>query len=195
MYREVGDCATAFDKLLRSSVCTASRKNSSFALASAVALHPIAFLQVHDFAQTLKECEMQLKQLEIASLGTRTIEIHAPSLSNSSVLNVCCSLLAVFKTAGDTLSRPLPHVYQADQQGSAVPIVPPDEMRQEVASTMGTAVRVHDLSSISQKHVSHGVVECHVALPLTTNSMSQSSIVHICMLSGARLRRSARSSV
>ena len=26
-------------------------------------------LQVHDFAQTLKECEKQIKQLEIASVG------------------------------------------------------------------------------------------------------------------------------
>ena len=63
----------------------------------------------------------------------------------------------MFKTAGDTLSKPLPHLYQADQQGSAVPIVPPDELRQDVASSMGTAVRVQDLSSISQKHVSHDI--------------------------------------
>ena len=66
----------------------------------------------------------------------------------------------MFKAAGDTLSRPLPHIYQADAQGNAIPIVPPDEMRQDAVNTMGTAgmhsaVRVQDLAGISHKHVSY----------------------------------------
>lgn len=52
------------------------------------------------------------------------------------------------------LSTPLPHVYQVDPQGSTAPIVPPDELRQEAAASLGTAVRVQNLASISQKHVS-----------------------------------------
>ena len=71
---------------------------------------------------------------------------------------ICCSAAAVFKVTGDTLTRPLPHVYQADAQGTAQPVVPQEELRQEAAATMGTAgvrstVRVQDLASISQKHV------------------------------------------
>lgn len=90
------------------------------------------FQEVRDFAHSLKECEKQVKQLEVASV-------------------------AVFKVTGDTLGRPLPHVYQADAQGTAQPIVPQEELRQEAAATMGTAgvrssVRVQDLLSISQKH-------------------------------------------
>ena len=152
--------------------------------AFAVALHIIPLMQVHDFAQTLKECERQLKQLEVASLGNANDWDPRSVIVAKSPNHMSLPATAVFKTAGDTLSRPLPHVYQADQQGSAVPIVPPDEMRQEVATSMGTAVRVHDLSSISQKHVSHGAVKCHVDIPLTTNSMSSSSIGHICLMSG-----------
>ena len=77
---------------------------------------------------------------------------------------------AVFKAAGDTLSRPLPHVYQADQQGNAVPFVPPEEIRQDAVNSMGTAgmhsaVRVQDLASISQKHVRP---LCLVSLPNVT---------------------------
>ncbi len=54
--------------------------------------------------------------------------------------------------------RPLPHVYQADPQGTAQPLVPQEELRQEAATSMGTAglhssVRVQELASISQKHV------------------------------------------
>lgn len=69
-------------------------------------------------------------------------------------------LAAVFKATADTLGRPLPHVYQADPEGNAQPIVPSEELRQEAATTMGTAgmqssVRVQDLASISQKHVCH----------------------------------------
>lgn len=134
-------------------------------------------LQVHDFAQTIKECEKQVKQLEIATTGTncvsvvvcsvtifehvtckyRDYSVAALSCLKSTLLNV---LAAVFKATADTLARPLPHVYQADPQGTAQPIVPSEELRQEAATTMGTAgmqnsVRVQDLTSISQKHVCH----------------------------------------
>ncbi|KAL3155067.1 hypothetical protein ABBQ38_011132 [Trebouxia sp. C0009 RCD-2024] len=97
------------------------------------------YKEVHDFAQGLKECERQLKQLETASA-------------------------AVFKTAGDMLSTPLPHVYQVDPQGSTAPIVPPDELRQEAAASLGTAVRVQNLASISQKHTSE--LEASVLTPM-----------------------------
>lgn len=92
------------------------------------------------------------------------------------------SAAAVFKAAGDTLSRPLPHIYQADAQGNAIPIVPPDEMRQDAVNTMGaagmhSAVRVQDLASISQKHVSHnnafgGICDCKSAFSV--------ALVNIC---------------
>lgn len=102
------------------------------------------YAEVHDFAQTIKECEKQVKQLEIATT-------------------------AVFKATADTLARPLPHVYQADPQGTAQPIVPSEELRQEAATTMGTAgmqnsVRVQDLTSISQKHTAD--MESNVLAPL-----------------------------
>ena len=51
--------------------CSASQKQIPPAQVSALALHIIALLQVHDFAQNMKQCERQLKQLEIASAGTR----------------------------------------------------------------------------------------------------------------------------
>ena len=95
---------------------------------------------------------------------------------------------AVFKTAGDTLSRPLPHVYQADQQGSAIPIVPPDELRQDVASSMGTAVRVQNFSSISQKHVSHDTAGCvvppHHLTPPECHEAALSHFSHVDKLPG-----------
>ncbi|DBB01296.1 TPA: hypothetical protein ACH3X3_011693 [Trebouxia sp. C0006] len=102
------------------------------------------YKEVHDFAQTLKECDKQIKQLETAST-------------------------AVFKATGDALSRPLPHVYQEDAQGIAQPVVPQDELRQQAATTMGTAgpqssVRVQDLATISQKHTND--LEQNVLEPL-----------------------------
>ena len=65
---------------------------------------------------------------------------------------------AVFRATNDALSRPLPHVYQTDSQGTTAPIVPLDQSRQEAATSMGTAgvynpVRVQNLTDISQKHV------------------------------------------
>lgn len=104
------------------------------------------YKEVHDFAQVVKECEKQIKQLEVAST-------------------------AVFKVAGDTLSRPLPHIYQTDAQGVAAPYVPQEELRQEAAASMGTAgvqspVNIQALGSISQKHVSE--LEAGVLQPLRT---------------------------
>ena len=91
---------------------------------------------------------------------------------------ICCSAAAVFKVAGDTLTRPLPHVYQADAQGTAQPVVPQEELRQEAAATMGTAgvrsaVRVQDLASISQKHVRDilDFLDCHAGCRLTSLRM------------------------
>ena len=164
MYKEVRTVAAKFWKLARALLYPASCAQRSriepVCTGPGVALHVISLLQVHDFAQLLKECERQVKQLEIASAGTQ------PEPRCLNVRETYCPVelipfldTAVFKTAGDTLSRPLPHLYQADQQGSAVPIVPPDEMRQDVGSSMGTAVCVQDLSSISQKHVSCDIVD------------------------------------
>lgn len=87
-------------------------------------------------------------------------------------------------------------MYQADQQGSAVPIIPPDELRQDVASSMGTAVRVQDLSGISQKQVSHGIAG-YVMLPhhLTPPGCREAALSHfihvddvacICLYHGQR---------
>ena len=61
-------------------------------------------------------------------------------------------------------------MYQADQQGSAVPIVPPDELRQDVASSMGGGILVQQLSSISQKHVSHDIAGCLMLLHRFTSA-------------------------
>ena len=74
------------------------------------------------------------------------------------MFNEAIAATAVFKAAGDILSTPLPHVYQVDPQGSTVPIVPPDELRQDTGR--GTAVHVQSLASISQKHVSQ--LEPHI---------------------------------
>lgn len=102
------------------------------------------YKEVHDFAQTLKECEKQIKQLEIASV-------------------------AVFKATGDALSSPLPHVYQTDAQGTTTPVVPLEQSRMEAQASMGTsgmhsAVRVQDLTGISQKHTND--LEANVLAPL-----------------------------
>lgn len=75
------------------------------------------------------------------------------------------AVAAVFKATGDALARPLPHVYQTDAQGTTTPIVPLEQSRQEAQATMGTAgqysaVRVQDLSSISQKHVGPAIHSC-----------------------------------
>lgn len=77
MYKEVRTCAATYKKLAKASsalqVVLSKREQTPSAQALAVALHVNALLQVHDYAQNLKECERQLKQLEIASVGTQSI--------------------------------------------------------------------------------------------------------------------------
>ena len=81
MYKEVRAWAARFLELAWLPLSMLSeREHSPSAHLSAVALHAIALLQVHDFAQNLKDCERQLKQLEIASAGTDSTWNHAASV-------------------------------------------------------------------------------------------------------------------
>lgn len=124
-------------------------------------------LQVHDFAQTLKECEKQIKQLEIASVGKLRPQSGLVFCVSSdwqfipryvSADGYVCLLQLSSGPQEMRCQGPYPHVYQEDAQGGTQPVVPQDELRQQAATTMGTAgpqssVRVQDLATISQKHV------------------------------------------
>lgn len=74
-------------------------------------------------------------------------------------------LTGVFTATKAALTSPLPHVYQADTQGNSVPVIPPDELRQEAAVNMQSgnagqagSVKVAELDQISRYHVS---ITCH----------------------------------
>ena len=74
--------------------------------------------------------------------------------------NICPVTVALLLTTEDTLSRPLPHVYQIEAEShQAIPIVVPEGVQQETNAAVGSGigsisdVNVKDLRVIANQQV------------------------------------------
>ena len=83
------------------------------------------------------------------------------------VFSLLCLFAAMLLCTEDTLSRPMPHVYQVDPESNqATPIVVPEAIQQENTAAVGNGigslhdVRVKELRIIAQQQV---LQQCCVA--------------------------------